>query len=197
VGSGAIRRYKSLTILLLGYGITLGNQGCYQMSPDARANKDSDNVQLLGGLSDCQFISVPTFKSLLRNTLSLPQDDTALLDANGRATNNFYLSTFQASLGASVNGSPSDSSCSALKYKLASEIMINACTEAPESTMQRLFPRGSSDFTTLYLTFLGRNPTQDEVQTLRQLKESVSETVAERAACAAVGSSLEVLARNI
>lgn len=184
----AMKAHVLLLLLLVGF------QNCFQIkSTTTSGSAATDGVSLVVEKIDCKFVSVPTLQSMLRSTLGLPQGDTAILNSNGQPTSNMYISVNRVALG---GASAIEDSCASLKYKLTAEIMINACEEAPLAKIQSLFPQGASDFSTIYLTFLGRNPSQDEVQILRSLVSSVSSSVAERSACAAVGSSIETLARN-
>jgi hypothetical protein len=80
--------------------------------------------------------------------------------------------------------------------------MINSCQQATAQSLSALFPGGlrsggPNDYTTIFRTFLGRNPEPEEVQYLNTLVQQVSATVAQAAVCAAVSSSIEALSKNM
>ena len=180
--------------------LTLGYQNCFQIKGnknDAGGGGSGGYSSGTFGKSDCQFVSTTALHSYLKDILGIVSGDTAVLDANGNPTSTMYIASNGAALGDPGVDTPSNTTCGSLKYKIAAEIMINACGTASAASLQALFPNGANDFSTIYQKVFGRSPTSEEVETLRNLVQSVSSQTAEKAACAAVSASVEALARNI
>lgn len=173
-------------------------QNCYQMQG---VDLGSDN-----GLGtdvtkvECQFVTVDTLSSIIVNQLGIVEGDVSILNGGD------YLNQYQNSLGAAdaEAGQFGDGQCTALKYKITTQLMVDACMEGfsrePEegakSASERLFPNGVNDYDALYLTFLGRLPNHAETSILDELVANMSSDKAEAAVCAAVAGSFEALTRN-
>lgn len=146
----------------------------------------------------CKFVGPNVIQDRIRSKLGVMAGDFPTLMANGQE--NAAVTRLTSSLSALGKGNPSqgtfdDYSCGAVKYKAAMEVMVDACAYALKSTQAKLqiFPRGVHDYEELYMRFIGRVPTHDENQILRDLVDQVDSEKREAAACAAVASSLEAL----
>lgn len=189
----------NLQLLLLFGFLIVGYQNCFQMDKKTAMSSYApvDNGRLDTTKPDCQFVTTTTLRNFLIQQFGITTGDVAIMTTPTQPSNLMYINTRRATLGEAPTGGVSDSSCSSIKYKTAAEIMVNGCSLATATAMQRLFPNGTQDFSAIFRAFLGRNPSQEEIASLQELVQTVSSSVAEKAVCAAVASSLEVLARNI
>jgi hypothetical protein len=173
-------------------------QACYQMAPQISdsANSKETPAELDRAKVNCQFVSVDTLKSIIKNQIGLPSGDVPIV---GSSTMSLVEYGTKLGKGDLANGVADDASCGALKYKLAMQVMVDACTEAlnqDNTFTARLFPNGTSDYEKLFQTFLGRSPSAEESAALDQLNGRVSGSVFPAAACGAVAASLESLSRT-
>lgn len=165
-------------------------------------------------LKECQFIDVVSMSNILKNQLGisygdvpiyedendiLQSDDCRNINPETNDPNCYYLTTYAATLGVAdlTNNIKTNNKCTSTKYKLATEIFLNACLESvdkPEIS-QKLFPNGLDNFDSLYLTFVGRKPFSREVEVLDELVKTVEPNVAKASACAVVASSFEAVSK--
>jgi len=156
-------------------------------------------------LPECQFVSVDTLRNTLTGVLGITSGDTQIIYPT--ANSGLYLRDRRVQLGAlpaGANSGVTNSNCGTLKYKVASELMINACQQANPQNLAALFPGGLSssnpsanNYNTIYRVFMGRNPDAEEIEVLNTLVGQVSQGVAQAAVCAAVSSSIEALSKNM
>lgn len=188
----SLKKIRGVSFLLL---LSLTTPACYQMVPEV-AVEETSKSQLELQKVDCQFVSVETLSSIIKNQIGLPAGDVTI-----KGDTKMSLVEYAAKLGKGnmASGVADENSCGALKYKLATQVMIDACTEGLNTDatfVKRLFPNGTDDYAKLYTTLLGRLPTAEENAELDRLRGSVSSQVFPAAACAAVAASVESLNRT-
>lgn len=148
---------------------------------------------------ECQYIGADTLMDRLSSFLSIEEKDVPILDDKGNPTSKLRIQSSLTSLGVAdpKTGKYTDYSCEMIKFKISTEVMIDACTKAlaNESVKNRLFPNGDDDYSQLYLDFVGRLPTVIEEQILNDLASSVSEEIRGAAICSATAMSFESLTR--
>ena len=152
-------------------------------------------------LRSCQFISVSSIQSVLRNTLGLSSGDVTAVDEYKNPIPSYqYVEKYRGALGEGNfvdmdNQVADDHTCTSLKFKAAMIIFLEACTVSMENPRMKtsLFPQGVNNYDNLYLKTTGRMPKEAEVSILDGLVESVSDTIKPAAACAAVLTSISVL----
>jgi hypothetical protein len=165
--------------------------GCFQVSQTKLGNdSESSSKEPTISKTDYALISVPTIESILVNILQVPATDISVQKLRSNAV--------ALGAGDQTQGLPVDSSFSPLKGKVLSEIFIDGCSLGLQNpaVKAKLFPKGNRDYDALYLTFLGRKPSDEEVEILNALNSSVSDQVAPAATCGAVLASIEPLNRT-
>ena len=176
------------TILILA---SLALSGCFQVSKSQRSTAANSNDSGPGVTkTDYAMVSPETVISMLTTTLGLPASDASVQKVRANY--------FQLGGGDPSQGIPADSSFSALKGKLLLEVFIDGCSAGMQNatTKAKLFPKGTRDYDSLYLTVMGRTPSSEEKAELDFLHDSVSDTVAPAAICGAVLSSIEAVNRS-
>ena len=198
----AFRRFSVVSavgFLLIAFQNCGGN-----FSADNQGTNSLDQMSQVGSNSnaakfDCQYIGVQTLKARLSSALGIAKQDVPILNDNGSASNRGRIETNKASLGEAdpSTGKYADYSCEMTKFKLSTEIMIDACKQALANAdvKAQLFPEGSENFDQLYLTFLGRLPSISEIEVLSGLSAAMPEGNKEAAVCAATATSFEALTR--
>jgi hypothetical protein len=176
-------------------------QGC---APQGFENANSEKTSVADGdyrvsqsKVECQFVGPDVLKSRIINLLEIPVGDVPVLNDLRQPTATMRLSSNLEALGKGdvSKGKLDDLSCSTTKYKVSTEIMVDACVQAMQNpaVKSKLFPSGLSSFDSLYQALVGRLPTAYESQVLSELVGQVSGSRAEAAACGAVAVSLESL----
>lgn len=148
---------------------------------------------------ECQYIGADTLMDRLSTFLGIEEKDVPILDDKGNPTSKFRIKSSLSSLGVAdlKAGKYTDYSCEMIKFKISTEVMIDACAKAlsDDSIKNQLFPNGEDDYSQLYLNFVGRLPTVIEEQILNDLASSVSEQHRGTAICSATAMSFEALTR--
>ena len=134
--------------------------------------------------------------------------DLRLVNAAGEPQAIGHIARSTASLGEAdpVLGVAEDNACRTIKFKIATELFIDACQAGLSANrdrfMSELFPKGFDDkalnashIDPLFQKYIGRSADPAEVAELRALASVVSATVAPAAVCGAVLSSFESLVR--
>lgn len=193
--------FRLILISVAGFGFT----ACYNNQTDM-ASVTTDQAST-GSLSEeeaelekteCRFVSVNTMRSILINQLGIASGDVPI---GGGVTGN-YLTNYARSFGEgnAAQGIASETSCSSLKFKLATQLMVQACVQSytadQNAFMSRFFPSGTSNYDALFLTFVGRYPKAEEADAIKGIFSAVPADKAPAAACASVASSLEVLTQG-
>ncbi len=196
-----IFRFVSITIFNSSLLVSFQNCGG-KFSADHQGTNSIDQMSVTGSQSakfDCQFVGVETLRARLSATLGIQSQDVPILNDNGTPSNRGRIETNKASLGEADPkiGKYADYSCEMTKFKLSTEIMVDACKQAMSNTdiKAKLFPKGSEDYDQLFLTFLGRLPSTGEIEVLSGLTDTVADDNKEAAACAATAMSFEALTR--
>lgn len=144
----------------------------------------------------CEFISPDALSGILKNQLGIESGDLQGTMA-GRQVNRIQANRLTLGAGDSTKGIASDTSCTPTKFKVATEILIDACVMMLQNSTARskLFPNGGRDPEAAYLALIGRVPTASERTTLLELADALPADRLESGMCAAVASSLEALIR--
>lgn len=201
--TGGIHKIKGI-LALAGVGLLiLAFQNCsskgFVVHPNGTLSEGNPGFQSLQSKTTCQFVGADVLKERLVRVLGIPSGDVPVLDEGGRATGATRIKEGWETLGKGDlrNGRPDDLECGTTKFKVSTEIMIDACVVALEepAVKAKLFPAGFSDFGPLYMSLVGRVPTQFEAQVLEALSKRVGSAQAEAALCGAVASSFESLIR--
>lgn len=152
---------------------------------------------------NCQYYEANNISESLKQILNISFGDVAVLDENGIQAQNcgpdgtgacYYLYENQVVLGNKGLGIKQDTTCSASKFRLSTEVYINACVQSLslEENRKKLFPQGLSNFDKIYQSFLGRYPSSLENQILKNLSDKLSgESNKMSGICAAIGASME------
>jgi hypothetical protein len=209
----AILRYKMqlFAILILsaltGYGVACAPNG---FSAKTLLETPDDPISFRNSLNSCSFSDPTTLSNIIKQKFSISGGDIPMVDDKGNtkkdiscgngqaAADCFYLKKYRSDLGESdlSKGLLGNSSCSPTKFRITTELFINACQLAlktPE-VKARLFPLGVGNYDYLYLSFTGRHPEIVETTVLKSLQDNFEdETKKAVAACAAVAGSLESL----
>lgn len=156
----------------------------------------------------CQFISVETLRSILKDQLGIEAGDIPILNKDGSVMRDAscaadgddscgYIEKFETPLGlGNISGGDfDDRGCSTVKFKLVAEIFINACAIGMENedVREEIFPLGLNNFDEVYMTFIGRKPFAHESDILKDLVKNMEYQTGVIAACATVASSLEAV----
>lgn len=200
-----------LAILILsaltGYGVA-----CAPNSFKAKALLETpDNpISFRDSINSCSFFDPSTLSNIIKQKFEIGSGDVPMVDAKGitkkdascgdgnTAVDCFYIKKYRPDLGESdlSKGILGNSSCSPTKFRITTELFINACQLALKnsSVKDRLFPLGVDNYDYLYLTFIGRYPEIVETTVIKSLQDNFEdETKKAVAACAAVAGSLESL----
>jgi hypothetical protein len=176
-------------------------QGCapqgFEAGNSEKSSMSDGDYRVSQSKVECQFVGPDVLRNRIINVLEIPVGDVPVLSALGQPTATMRLASSLEALGKGdvSRGKLDDFSCSTTKYKVSTEIMVDACVRAmPNPTVRaKLFPSGLSSFDSLYQALVGRLPTDFESQVLSELVGQVSGSRAEAAACGAVAVSLESL----
>lgn len=148
---------------------------------------------------ECQYIGADTLKDRLSSFLHIEEEDVPVLRDNGSPSNQYRIASNLTSLGVAdpKSGKFADYSCEMTKFKITTEVMIDACTQAlnNDEVKESLFPNGETDYSQLFLDFVGRLPTQIETQILNDLAASLPAEKRAAALCSATAISFESLTR--
>lgn len=165
--------------------------GCFQVS-QTRLDKENDSSSEGPGIAKTEYmlVSPTTIESILVNVLLVPTTDASVQKLR---SNKLALGAGDPALGI-----PADGAFSPLKGKIISEIYIDGCSLglSNPTVKNRLFPKGTRDYEALFLTFTGRSPELEEIETLNTLNDSISDQASPAATCAAVLSSIDPLNRT-
>jgi hypothetical protein len=209
----AILRYKMLLFAIVtlsaltGYGVACAPSGFKSKS---LLETSESSISFRDSLNACSFSDPTTLSNILKQKFSISDGDVPIVDDKGvtkkdkscgsgqSAADCFYLKKYRSDLGESdlSKGLLGNSSCSPTKFRITTELFINACQLALKTAdvKDRLFPLGVGNYDYLYLTFTGRHPEIVEVNVLKSLQDNFEdETKKAVAACAAVAGSLESL----
>ncbi|MBX9769112.1 MAG: hypothetical protein K2X47_17685 [Bdellovibrionales bacterium] len=192
-------------------------QNCFQLSQQTTTASENSSLSSLQEITktNCAFVSTTTLRSILASLGSLDQSinaahggDLRMVNAQLQPQNEGHLMRSAASLGEAdpETDTPEDRSCKTMKFKIASELLIDACQAGLSANrdqfMASLFPKGFNDrdlqathVDPLFQRYLGRSADVAEVAELRGLASVVSSAIAPAAVCGAVLSSVESLIR--
>lgn len=183
--------------MILLYCFAVGSIGCgpgFQSVTNSEHNSFSFSSKL-----DCQYIGAEALSDRLISHLQIETGDVPVLNTNGVPTNTMRIESNKDLLGVAdpSKGKFADYSCEIIKFRISAEVMIDACETAlaNQSVRQQLFPSGIQNFDSLFLSFLGRLPRQEEIQVLQYLAMSFPEEKQPGALCAAAAMSFEALTR--
>lgn len=201
-------------ILLSFVTMLLLFQNCFQLSSQT-SDVNAQGSQTGVTKNNCQFISTTTMRSILARLGALDQTispssggDLRLVNEQLQPQNEGHIARSAASLGEASPDLdlPEDVSCRTMKFKIAGELMIDACQAGLAANrslfMANLFPRGFDErnlqffhLEIFYQSYLGRSPDPFEVSELKVLAANVSSAIAPAAVCGAALSSMESLIR--
>ncbi len=152
---------------------------------------------------NCQYYEPSNISNTLKQVLNIQFGDVAVLAENGSQAQDcgangqgacYYIYENLVVLGNKGVGVKQDSTCTASKFRVSTEIYINSCVQSLsiESNRKKLFPDGLTNFDKIYQAFLGRLPSITESQILKSLSQKLAgETTKMSGICAAIGASME------
>ncbi|MBK7842837.1 MAG: hypothetical protein IPJ71_03945 [Bdellovibrionales bacterium] len=209
----AILRYKMLLFAIVtlsaltGYGVACAPSG---FKSKTLLETSESSISFRDSLNSCSFSDPSTLSNVIKQKFDISSGDIPIVDSKGvtkkdiscgdgkTAVDCFYIKKYRPDLGESDlnKGLLGNSACSPTKFRITTELFINACQLALKTpaVKDRLFPLGVDNYDYLYLTFTGRHPELVEVSVLKSLQSNFEdETKKAVAACAAVAGSLESL----